>query len=207
MFSLSRHTNNSLESHYLSCVLMLSNQVSEDDWEVCLLWEERPLPAKGGCHATDAVATCKPDWQARLQTDVHAAPWSSISWYTATVMNKFACRWQNGYRKAFVVEVFLSFLPLFINVNSICFNCMRPHTFMWRRTKKWLKYWKELLQPPILSFLIVSKNNYKVRCLCMHVWCHVHMSVCACVNLLEALTVELLKLVCLAKGSNYGCRT
>lgn len=44
------------------------------------------VQAKGGCHATDAVATYRPDWQARLQTDVRAAPWSSILRDTATAM-------------------------------------------------------------------------------------------------------------------------
>lgn len=79
----------------LLCVLTLSNSASVDDWEVCLLWEASRLPtvagvyvqANRGCHATDAVATCRPDWQARLQTDVHAALWSSVLRDTATVMN------------------------------------------------------------------------------------------------------------------------
>ena len=45
------------------------------------------VEAKGGCHATDATATRRPDWQARLQTDVHATLWSSVSWETAAAMN------------------------------------------------------------------------------------------------------------------------
>lgn len=45
------------------------------------------VQAKGECHATDAVVTCGPDWQARLQTDAHVALWSSISSDTAMVMN------------------------------------------------------------------------------------------------------------------------
>ena len=47
-------------------------------------------------------------------------------------------------------------------------------------------------------------------CVCVHLCARVCVCVCThvrvCANLLDAITVLPVKLVCLAKGSNYGCR-
>lgn len=95
MLNVSRHSNNPVESARSAmwfnivqlCVSGWLRSMSAVRGKNAAHSRWFNVHAKGGCHATDAVAACRPDWQARLQTDVHAALWSSVLRDTPTVMN------------------------------------------------------------------------------------------------------------------------